>query len=235
MNINVAIVEDDDRVRESLGMLIQGANGFTCTGAYRTAESAIKCIAAAPPDVVLMDIHLPRTSGIECVQQLRERCPDLNVLMLTVHDDSEVIFRALEAGANGYLLKRTPPAEILKAIEEVNAGGAPMTSSIARQVLKSFQKRPPSGRTTEKLTLRETEILDLLSKGYLYKEIAAQLVIEFNTVHSHVRNIYDKLQVRSRTEAVTKYLHPADAERSYGEGQEGSSQHGRPPENRPLG
>ena len=210
MNINVAIVEDDDRVRESLGMLIQGANGFTCTGAYRTAEGAIKGITAAPPDVVLMDINLPRVSGIECVQQLRTHCPKVNVLMLTVYDDGDNIFRALEAGASGYLLKRTPPAEILKAIEEVYAGGAPMTSSIARKVLQSFQRRASTLAATEKLSLRETEILDLLSKGYLYKEIAAQLGIGFDTVHSHVRNIYGKLHVRTRTEAVAKYLRPAN-------------------------
>ena len=208
MNINVAIVEDDDRVRESLGLLIQGTSEFTCTGSYRTAESALKGITASPPDVVLMDINLPRASGIECVQQIRMQCPNLNVLMLTVHDDGDIIFRALEAGANGYLLKRTPPAEILNAIKEVYAGGAPMTSSIARKVLQSFHQRASTLASTEKLTLRESEILDLLSKGYLYKEIAAQLGIGFDTVHSHVRNIYSKLHVRTRTEAVAKYLRP---------------------------
>lgn len=210
MNINVAIVEDDDGVRESLARLVEGAEGFACTGAYRSAETAIKGILDAPPNVVVMDINLPRASGIECVQQLRAHCPNLNVLMLTVYDDGENIFRALEAGANGYLLKRTPPGEILRAIEEVNAGGAPMTSSIARRVLQSFHQPALTQPPTEKLSMRETEILDLLAKGYLYKEIATLLNLQFDTVHSHVRNIYNKLHVRSRTEAVTKYLRPSE-------------------------
>ncbi|HKQ38939.1 MAG TPA: response regulator transcription factor [Verrucomicrobiae bacterium] len=210
MNINVAVVEDDDDVRESLSKLIEGTEGFSCTGAYRSAEIAIKGILEAPPNVVVMDINLPRASGIECVQQLRTHCPNVNVLMLTIYDDGDNIFRALEAGANGYLLKRTPPGEILKAIEEVNAGGAPMTSSIARRVLQSFHQRATTVPADEKLTMRETEILDLLSKGYLYKEIAGLLNLHFDTVHSHVRNIYNKLHVRSRTEAVTKYLRPAE-------------------------
>ena len=210
MNIRVAVVEDDDRVRESLSMLIEGAEGFTCNGAYRSAESALKGILTTPPDVVVMDIDLPRASGIECVQQLRAHCPNVNVLMLTVYDDGDKIFRALEAGANGYLLKRTPPGEILKAIEEVHTGGSPMTSSIARRVLQSFHQRAPTLPPTEKLTMRESEILDLLSKGYLYKEIANLLDVHFDTVHTHVRRIYGKLQVRSRTEAVAKYLRPAN-------------------------
>ena len=208
MNIKVAIVEDDESVRESLSMLLESANGFACTGAYHSVETAIKGIDANPPDVVLMDINLPRVSGIECVQQLRKRGLKLDVLILTVHDDDEAIFRALQAGANGYLLKRTPPTEILRAIEEVKAGGSPMTSSIARKVLQSFHQ--PALPADEKLTLRETEILNLLSKGYLYKEIAKQLDVQFDTVHSHIRNIYNKLHVRSRTEAVTKYLRPVE-------------------------
>ena len=210
MNINVAIVEDDDRVRESLCLLIQGAEGFSCAGTYHSAETAISGLTAAPPpDVVLMDINLPKVSGIDCVLQLRIRFPKLNVLMLTVHEDDDAIFRALQAGASGYLLKRTPPGDILKAVQEVYAGGAPMTSSIARKVLQSFQQPAPTLPQTEKLTPREAEILDLLSKGYLYKEIAAQLKIQFDTVHSHIRNIYEKLEVRSRTEAVARYLRPA--------------------------
>ena len=208
MSINVAIVEDDDRVRESLGILIQGAEGFTCAGSYNSAEAALKSIPVAPPHVVLMDINLPTISGIECVQQLRLHCSTLNCLMLTVQDDDDAILRALQAGANGYLLKRTPPGEILKAIEEVHAGGSPMTSSIARRVIQLFRQRPSSLAQSEKLTPRESEILELLSKGYLYKEIADRLSIRFDTVHSHIRNIYEKMQVRSRTEAVAKYLRP---------------------------
>ena len=185
MNINVAIVEDDERVRESLCMLIQGTDGFMCTGTYESAEAALQGLPEQPPDVVLMDINLPQASGIECVRKLRARCPELNVMMLTVHDDDDAIFRALQAGAHGYLLKRTPPGEILTAIEEINAGGSPMTSSIARKVLQSFQRTPALG-PAEKLSPREHEILDLLVKGYLYKEIAEQLSISVRTVEKHV-------------------------------------------------
>src|SRR5688500_19029674 len=181
MNINVAIVEDDDRVRQSLANLIQGAAGFTCAATYNSAEAALKSIPLAPPDVLLMDINLPKLSGIDCVQQLRARLPKLNVLMLTVQDDDDAIMRALQAGANGYLLKRTPPGEIITAIHDVNAGGSPMTSSIARRVIQLFRQRAPSLAQGEKLTPRESEILELLSKGYLYKEIADQLKIQFDT------------------------------------------------------
>jgi DNA-binding NarL/FixJ family response regulator len=210
MSIRVAIVEDDDRVRESLGLLIDGADGFISCGSYATAAAAISGISARPPDVVLMDINMPRCSGIECVRGLRAFCPDLNILMLTVADDGENVFRALEAGANGYLLKRTPPNDILKAIQDVHDGGSPMTGSIARQVLKSFEKPAPLSVAAEKLTSREKETLDLLAKGHSYKEISTTLQVKYNTVHTHVRNIYTKLQVRSRTQAVSKYLEPVN-------------------------
>ena len=204
--MTVAIVEDDDRVRNSLSMLIHGTPGFSCLGAYADAETALRDIPAAAPKVVLMDINLPKISGIECVQRLKSSCPDLNILMLTVHEDDETIFEALEAGANGYLLKRTPSAEILQAIADVRNGAAPMSSSIARKVIQSFHSAKVDFPKGSNLTERESEILKYLAKGYLYKEIAEHFDVRYETVHSHIRSIYEKLQVRSRTEAVTKYL-----------------------------
>ena len=206
MPLNVCIVEDDDKVRDSLAALIAATKGFACRAAYRDAESALAGIPSQNPDVVLMDINLPRMSGVECVRHLKVLAPKLQVVMLTVYDDDDQIFKALEAGANGYLLKRSSPAELLSAISEVHNGGVPMSSTIARRVLQTFHQRGASHRETENLSQREIEVLGLLAKGFLYKEIADQMNIRFETVHSHVRNIYDKLQVRSRTEAVAKYL-----------------------------
>lgn len=159
------------------------------------------------PDVVLMDIHLPNMSGVECTARLRQLAPSLQILMLTVYEDSETIFKALKAGASGYLLKRTAPAQILEAIADVHRGGAPMTSEIARKVVQSFRAPEPSPPGTEPLTRREEEILELLARGYASKEIAEALSISFDTVRTHLRHIYEKLHVRSRTEAVIKYLH----------------------------
>ena len=207
MPLNVCIVEDDANVRASLAALLNASSGFTCSAAYGDAESAIAGIPRQHPDVVLMDINLPRMSGVECVHRLKALAPQLQVVMLTVYDNDDQIFKALEAGANGYLLKRSSPAELLDAITEVHRGGAPMSSSIARKVLQSFHQKGTSGKETENLSQRETEVLGYLAKGFLYKEIADQMKITFETVHSHVRNIYEKLQVRSRTEAVTKFLH----------------------------
>src|SRR5439155_4835911 len=208
MPIKVSIVEDNDRVRESLTSLIDGTRGFRCVGAHRSAEAALKLLPDEIPDVVLMDIHLPRLSGIDCVRKVKALGPDLLVLMLTAYEDDDIIFQALKAGANGYLIKRTPPSEILAAIKEVHEGGAPMSSNIARKVIQSFHQTGPNESPTETLSPREREILDLLSKGYMNKEIADALSIAFQTVHTHVRNIYDKLHVRSRTQAVAKYLRP---------------------------
>jgi DNA-binding NarL/FixJ family response regulator len=207
----VAVVEDDQRVRDSLSVLIGGANGFTCAGTYATGEAALEGIPKSPPNVVLMDINLPKISGIECVQRLKAVCPTLMVIMLTVHEDDDAIFKALQAGANGYLLKRTPPGEILDAISDAHRGGAPMSSSIARKVIQSFHQDPSKvAQSTEStaLTAREREVLELLAKGYLYKEIGALFGIQFETVHTHVRNIYQKMHVRSRSEAVAKFLRP---------------------------
>ena len=208
MPIKVSIVEDNDRVRESLTSLIDGARGFRCVGAHRSAEAALRLVPEEKPNVVLMDIHLPRLSGVDCVRKLKAIEPDLLVLMLTAYEDDDLIFQALKAGANGYLVKQTPASEILAAIREVHEGGAPMSSNIARKVIHSFHQTGPNESPTETLSPREREILDLLAKGYLYKEIADTLSIAYLTVHTHVRNIYEKLHVRSRTEAVAKYLRP---------------------------
>lgn len=209
MTIRVSIVEDDADVRHSLGVLLSGSEGFACVSSHRSAEDAIAELHRAEPHVVLMDINLARISGIECVRQLKARLPEVHFLMLTMYEDAELIFESLTAGASGYLLKRTPPAKLLEAITEVQQGGSPMTSKIARIVVQHFQKVKSPGRSTEVLSSREKEILALLAKGHRYKEIAEELGISFDTVRAHLRNIYDKLQVRSRTEAVVKYLEPA--------------------------
>lgn len=204
----VSIVEDDDEVRHSLMVLINGSEGFRCASAHRSAEEALAGIPSAQPDVALVDINLPRQSGIDCVRQLKAQSPSLHCLMLTMYEDTDLIFKSLTAGASGYLLKRTPPARLLDAILEVQQGGAPMSGKIARVVVQYFQQLKGPDPTTETLTRRERELLDLLAKGHRYKEIAETLGISFDTVRAHLRNIYDKLQVRSRTEAVVKYLRP---------------------------
>lgn len=208
MSIRVSIVEDNTYVRQSLAVLLNGSDGFECVGTHRSAEQALEAIPGQQPDIVLMDINLPRLSGIECVRQLKARLPALKFLMLTMYEDSNLIFQSLGAGASGYLLKRTSPAKIMEAIQELQAGGAPMSSKIARIVVQHFQDRADPAPQTASLSPREREILILLAKGFRYKEIAEQLSISFDTVRAHLRNIYDKLQVRSRTEAVVKYLQP---------------------------
>lgn len=206
--IKVSVVEDDDEVRQSLVVLINGSEGYTCVSSHRSAEDAVLGIPTRQPDVVLMDINLPRQSGIECVRQLKAQLPELQFLMLTMYEDPDLIFKSLAAGASGYLLKRTSPAKILEAIVEVRQGGAPMSSKIARVVVQYFQQLKGPDPKTESLSRREKELLDLLAQGYRYKEIAESLGISFDTVRAHLRNIYHKLQVRSRTEAVVKYLRP---------------------------
>lgn len=206
MPIKVSIVEDIDEIRENLALIINAADGFECTSAFRNSESAIKQIPSEEVDVVLMDINLPKMNGIECVRELKTQRPDLQFIMLTVYDDFERIFESLKAGATGYLLKRTPHKKLLEAIEEVNNGGSPMSSPIARMIVESFQRDTSESIKDSNLTKREFEILELLSKGYKYKEIAEHLFLSIETVRSHLRKIYEKLQVRSRTEAVLKYL-----------------------------
>jgi DNA-binding NarL/FixJ family response regulator len=214
MSIAVAIVEDDDRVRGGLMALLDGTPGFACSGAWGTAESAIAELPARHPSVVLMDINLPGLNGIECARRLRELSPETLVLMLTVLENDDQIFEALKAGAHGYLTKQTPPAEILEGIKQVHAGGSPMSPNVARKVIRSFHDAgsPPPALPTPPpaalphLSPRETEILERLAQGFLYKEIAPPLGISVETVRTHIRNIYEKLHVRTRTEAVLKVL-----------------------------
>lgn len=210
--IQVALVEDDPNLRANLTAMLNSASGFKCQAAYPDATAALRGIPINRPDVVLMDINLPGMLGTECVRQLKELTPNLPVLMLTVYEDSEQIFKSLMSGATGYLLKRTPKDKLLDAIRDVNAGGAPMSRQIARRVVQFFQKVKELPTDMQKpavvvdLTDREKEVLDALAKGYAYKEIAAQLNISFETVRTHLRTIYEKLHVHSRTEAVLKYL-----------------------------
>ena len=206
MPISVSIVEDSEQVRSTLARLINRAEGFRCVSNYANAEAALESLPQDHPDVVLMDINLPGMNGVECVRQLKQTTPGTQVMMLTAYEDTETIFDALAAGASGYLLKRTPKAELLEAIREVKAGGSPMTTHIARKVVQSFQKKGPSPQPTENLSTREQEVLDCLSQGFLYKEIAEKLGISYETVHTYIRRIYEKLQVRTRTEAVAKFL-----------------------------
>lgn len=204
--ITVCLIEDDRRVRASLAILINGGDNTRCVGAYATAEEGLDGVPRQKPDVVLMDINLPAMSGIECVRKLKQQLPKLQILMLTMYEDDEKVFQSLVAGASGYLVKRTSPADLLKAIEEVHTGSSPMSGKIARTVVEHFQKLQTATPQEEYLSKREEEILNLLAKGYRYKEIADALSISFETVRSHLKNIYDKLHVHSRTEAVVKYL-----------------------------
>ena len=206
MPINVSIVEDSDKFRETLARVLNRAEGFRCLSHYPNAEDALKALPNDKPEVVLMDINLPGMNGVECVRQLKQAMPTLQVMMLTVYEDTENIFNALAAGATGYMLKRTPRDELLEAIREVHRGGSPMTTHIARKVVLSFQRAAPAASPTENLSPREQEVLDCLAKGFLYKEIAEKLNISYETVHTYIRRIYEKLQVRTRTEAVAKFL-----------------------------
>jgi DNA-binding NarL/FixJ family response regulator len=206
MNIRVSIVEDNQRVRTSLARLIDLSEGFKCVSEHSTGEEALAALPAAKPEVVLMDINLPGMNGVDCVRQIKPLLPDTQVVMLTVYENTDLIFQALSAGATGYLLKQTPPAELLAAVREVRGGGSPMTGHIARKVVASFQQSGESAREFENLTPREREVLDHLAKGFLYKEIAEAMSISYDTVHTHIRKIYEKLHVRSRTEAVAKHL-----------------------------
>jgi DNA-binding NarL/FixJ family response regulator len=206
--IKVSIVEDNAKLRESLAIMIDGGNGFCCVSSSGTVDEALRQIPQKKPDVVLMDINLSGKSGVECVQKLKSAMPSLRIIMYTVYEDEEQLFKSLRAGASGYLLKRTPLAKLLEAIAEVHAGGSPMTGHIARMVVEHFHEfeRAKPGNEDGQLTGREREILDLLSKGYRNKEIADVLNIGIDTVRSHLRNIYEKLHVSSRTAAVVKYL-----------------------------
>ena len=206
MPITVAIVEDNAGICEELKHVIARGDDLSCACFCRNAESALRRIPPLAPDVIVMDIHLPDGSGIDCTSRLKRLLPETQILMFTIHDDTEQIVKALEAGASGYLLKDTAPSEIVAAIRDVRNHGAPMSREVARKLIHSFHRRPSPALAAESLTPREEEILQLLSEGLLYKEIGERLSIKLDTVGTHVKSIYRKLHVRSRTEAVMKYL-----------------------------
>lgn len=202
----VAIVEDNPVIRKTFRQWINAAPGFQCVAACANAEEALAEIPGLKPDVVLMDVHLPGESGITCTARLKEALPSVQIIIVTVYRNHELIVQALQAGACGYLLKRSSPEELLKAISEVLSGGAPMTGEIARMLVEAFQKKPASSAPGDGLTQREAEILALLSEGLSNKEIADRGKISYDTVRAHLRHIYEKLHVRGRTEAVKKFL-----------------------------
>ena len=204
--ITVAVVEDDPQVRRSLAGILKRGPGVICVGEYGNAEEALREIPRLQPKVVLMDINLPGMDGVHCVRQLSELAPKTQVLMLTVYDNTDTIFNSLAAGASGYLLKPISAEQLLAAVRDVYGGGAPMTSDIARKVVQTVTQPAPASSETENLSPREQEVLDFLAKGYLYKEIAEQLNISYGTVHTYIERIFKKLQVRSRAQAVAKYL-----------------------------
>lgn len=205
MTIRVSIIEDDAQIRQILSDWLRKAADIAFLCAYPDAERALEDLPQRPADVVLTDINLPGVSGIECVRQLKARLPETNFVMLTVYLDAEKIFQALAAGATGYLLKRAPRDELLAAIRDVHAGGSPMSSSIARLVCEAFRAEPAKDAALEQLTDRELDVLRLLARGLLYKEISDELSVSFNTVHTLVRRIYDKLQVHTRRQAVERF------------------------------
>ena len=203
--INVAIVEDIDEIRNALRVLINGSPGFTCIHVFADGEAALENMSSNDIDIVLMDIGLPGIDGVECMKRLKPEMPKTQFMMCTVYDDDDHIFNALKSGASGYILKRTSPAQILEAIQDLQEGGSPMSSEIARRVVESMQQSTKKrSRAVEVLTARESEILDFLAKGFLYKEIATELFISKQTVKKHIHNIYDKLHVQNRTEALNK-------------------------------
>lgn len=205
MNIRVAIVEDDEQVRTQLARLVGETKGFECVATFSSGEQALESLPRRAPDVVLMDINLPGISGVECVRRLKALAPEVQIVMVTVYDDSDRIFQALQMGASGYLLKLSTTAEILHAIEEVHRGGAPMSSYIARKVVQSFRRQGASSKPAENLSKRETDVLDYVSRGYTNKEIADALGLSAETVRGYLKTIYSKLHVRSRTEAAMKF------------------------------
>jgi len=206
MPTTVCIVEDERDTREALATRVNHAPGLRCINTYPNAEEALRGIPAEKPDVVLVDINLPGMSGIECVAKLKQLMPKLQVLMITTYEESELIFNSLRAGANGYLLKNAPAAELIQAVEQIQAGGAPMSLQIARKVTDYFHRIQHPGSDMETLSKREEEVLALLAKGFLYKEIGDTLGVSLNTVRTYIHRIYEKLHVQSRTEATIKFL-----------------------------
>ncbi len=205
-SIKVVLIEDLREVRDGLAALINGAEGFQCAGSYRTMEDALKALNAQPPDVILTDIGLPGMNGIDGTRLLHDRFPQVPILAITVYDDDESVFKAICAGASGYLLKNTAPDRLLESLREVVNGGAPMSPDIARRVITLFRKVRPPERATYRLTPQETELLKLMVEGHHYKTAAGVMGISVNTVSFHLKHIYEKLQVHSKTEAVAKAL-----------------------------
>lgn len=203
--VRVSLVEDDDQARKIVARWLQESPGFSCVSEHGSGENALDHLPAAKPDIVLMDINLPGISGVECVRRLKTIIPTCQFVMVTVYENSDHLFNALRAGASGYLLKTTPFPELLEALRSVNAGGAPMTGSIARKLVQHFQDPAPNADNSLALSPREHQVLELLSQGCLYKEIASLLKISIPTVNTHIRNIYEKLHVRSRGQAVAIY------------------------------
>ncbi|MDI6767493.1 MAG: response regulator transcription factor [Bacteroidota bacterium] len=207
--VTVAVVEDQSDYRKYIEAVSNAEKGFRCVGSYITGEDALRSIPALKPDVVLMDINLPGMSGIECVKQLKALSPSLQIMMLTMFENDESVFNSLLAGATGYIVKRASQREILKAIKDLYLGGSPMSSDIARKVVRAFQQfkiKPISATEDEQLTKREEEILSYLSGGHHYQEIADALFISYDTVRTHIQHIYKKLHVHSRSEAMIKTL-----------------------------
>jgi DNA-binding NarL/FixJ family response regulator len=207
MLTSVSIVEDDRKAREILIEWVNRAGGFRCVSDHGAAEEALEIIPKCAPQVVLMDINLPGMTGIECVRRLKPLLPETQFMMLTVYEDADHIFQALQAGATGYLLKRTPRADLIAALRDVHAGGSPMTTNIARKVVKAFHHAAAPEPIMTELSARENEVLQLLAQGFLYKEIADTLNVAVPTVNTYIRRIYEKLHVRSRTEAVARFAH----------------------------
>jgi DNA-binding NarL/FixJ family response regulator len=205
-DITISIVDDDTELREKIAVFIGTTPGFRCISQYENADEAISHLPKDRPDVVLMDINLGRSSGIDCVQKLKPLLPDSHFIMLTVFEDTKKIFRAVAAGASGYLLKRMPPQELIQAITDVHGGGSPMSAPIARSVLQMLRNLPQPGESAENVTGRQRAVLDGLAAGKAYKQIADEMGMSIHTVRTYIRRIYEKLHVHSRTEAVAKYL-----------------------------
>jgi DNA-binding NarL/FixJ family response regulator len=205
-SIRVALVEDNDDLRKSMKSLLQRSPPLRVVADYPDAESALADMVRQKPDVVLMDVKLPKMDGVECVRQLKTLLPTVLVVMLTVHDDNDSLFNSILAGADGFLLKDTVPSRLVEAIEEVRNGGSPMTPQIARRIVQRFRKADPEPAEMEKLTPREREVLEQLALGNRYKEISEKLGISLDGIRFHIRGVYNKLQVHSRTEAVLKFL-----------------------------
>lgn len=204
--ITVSIVEDLNEIREGFTFVLNNSTDFECVSSYSSAEDALIDLPVKNPEIVVMDINLPGISGVECIKRLKEKKFKGLFMMFTVYDDDENIFEALQAGASGYILKKTPPTKFLESLSEIHQGGSPMSTHIARRVVQVFQNKKQQSKDVDILTLREREILELISKGFLYKEIADQLYITTGTVKQHIHKIYEKLHVQNKTEAINKFF-----------------------------